>query len=76
MTSADFEFLIYLVGHRIGKKTQIIETLIPVNEILAIAPRFLAIGDSSYHIIEPFKYSLLNNKSIKHCYVGSVELFS
>lgn len=57
MTSTDFEFLINLVGHKIGKKDTYYRDAIPVNERLAIALRFLATGDSYHSLMYTFKVS-------------------
>lgn len=57
MSSADFEFLINLVGRRIGKKNTHFRDAIPVNERLAIALRFLATGDSYQSLMYTFKIS-------------------
>jgi len=57
MSSADFEFLINLVGHRIGKKNTNYRDAIPVNERLAVALRFLATGDSYHSLMYTFKMS-------------------
>ncbi|CAH1960842.1 unnamed protein product [Acanthoscelides obtectus] len=46
MKSADFEYLINQIGHKIGKKTTPFRDPIPVRERLAVTLRFLASGDS------------------------------
>lgn len=57
MSSADFEYLINLVGDRISKKDTNYRQAIPVKERLAITLRFLATGDSYHSLMYVFKVS-------------------
>jgi len=57
MSSADFKFLINLVGHRIGKKNTHYRDAIPINERLAITLRFLFILYSYHSLMYTFKIS-------------------
>lgn len=57
ITSCDFENLIQMVGHKIGKKDTNFRKAIPVRERLAIALRFLATGDSYASLGYLFKVS-------------------
>lgn len=57
MSSADFEYLINLMGHRINKKDTNYRQAIPVKERLAITLRFLATGDSYHSLMYVFKVS-------------------
>lgn len=57
MSSANFEFLINLVGHKICKQDTNFRDSIPVKERLAITLRFLATGDSFHSLMYLFKVS-------------------
>nr|CAH7761728.1 unnamed protein product [Callosobruchus chinensis] len=48
MSATDFEFFINQIGHRIANMDTNMRKCIPVQERLAVAPRFLASGDRRY----------------------------
>lgn len=64
MTSADFENLINIVGHKIKKQDTNFRNAIPVKERLAITLRFLASGDSFHSLMYLFRVSKQSISSI------------
>jgi len=57
MTSADFEYLLNLIGPSISKQNTHLRKSIPAREHLAVTLRFLASGDSYQSLSYLFKMS-------------------
>jgi hypothetical protein len=57
MSPSEFEFLIYLFGEQISEKHTAFRKAVSVQESLALALRFLAIGDSYVSLQYLFKIS-------------------